>query len=319
VAGDGFTFVLTEEGAVYGWGQFKDDVCSTKQFSPTVKLQRLPARVYQPESARDAVTKLASGERGGGLLLGPRRPSCGSVVGGPTGACAERAACPAPTGVGHVAALTRRGEVLTWGMGTQGQLGRVAPYTVRDPPPLTALLTPSAVPGIGAAIGPEVVDIGCGHYSTYAVSKRGGVAAWGLNNMGQLGLAVIVEGEAAAAAAAGDGQANGHAAAAANGDAGGPINHAVWAPQAVPGLTKGVSAAAGGEHHALLLHKASSVLSCGRSLYGMLGRAAAADDAALPEPQPVDATDGLAGEKPVSVAAGMNVSACVTAEVRGQW
>jgi hypothetical protein len=49
VAGDGFTFALTDQGCIYGWGQFKDDLSSFYSFSAGVKVQKLPALVYQPE------------------------------------------------------------------------------------------------------------------------------------------------------------------------------------------------------------------------------------------------------------------------------
>jgi alpha-tubulin suppressor-like RCC1 family protein len=49
VAGDGFTFALSDQGCIYGWGQFKDDLSSFYSFGPGVKVQRLPALVYQPE------------------------------------------------------------------------------------------------------------------------------------------------------------------------------------------------------------------------------------------------------------------------------
>jgi hypothetical protein len=67
VAGDGFTFALAEDGAVHGCGQFKDDVCSTKHFSPDCKLARTFVSVYEPPSVRDAVVKLAAGARAGRL------------------------------------------------------------------------------------------------------------------------------------------------------------------------------------------------------------------------------------------------------------
>lgn len=63
VAGGGFTCALTEDGSVYGWGLFKDEVTSDMHFTPNVKLQRLPALVYQPELVRDRVVKLAAGEQ----------------------------------------------------------------------------------------------------------------------------------------------------------------------------------------------------------------------------------------------------------------
>jgi regulator of chromosome condensation len=173
-----------------------------------------------------------------------------------------------------------------------------------------------------AALLRDVADIGCGYYTTFAISKRGELAAWGLNNTGQLGLPVKVEhgagpaaAAAAAAAAAGEEQANG-------GAAEGPVNHAVWEPTAVESVPGDVTAVAGGEHHTLFVSRARGVLSCGRTLYGMLGRAAAADlNSVLPVPAAVDGSDGFGEEAPASAAAGQNVSACVTAQVgwRARW
>lgn len=64
VAGGGFTFALTDTGAVYGWGLFKDEVLDSdaKQFCGGVKLQRLPTLIFEPTDMRDRVIKLAAGE-----------------------------------------------------------------------------------------------------------------------------------------------------------------------------------------------------------------------------------------------------------------
>lgn len=64
VAGGGFTFALTDSGAVYGWGMFKDEVLDSdaKQFCGGVKLQKLPILIYEPEDMRDRIIKLAAGE-----------------------------------------------------------------------------------------------------------------------------------------------------------------------------------------------------------------------------------------------------------------
>ncbi|KAF6262444.1 regulator of chromosome condensation 1/beta-lactamase-inhibitor protein II, partial [Scenedesmus sp. NREL 46B-D3] len=235
VAGDGFTFVLTDQGCIYGWGQFKDDLSSFCSFSPDVQLQRLPALVYQAEDKRDRVRKLAAGAR-------------------------------------HMLALTRRGEVLSWGMAGQGQLGRM--------PPADVLLRPTAVKGIAAALGPNVTDIGVGSYASFAIGTHGVVAAWGLNNGGQLGLPL---------AAADD------------------VDQCVWEPAAVPALGMRVRAVAGGDHHSLALTRDNKVLSFGSSNYGMLGR--------LDIPQPVLRRPSACltlSQEGVSIAAGMGVSSCVT-------
>jgi regulator of chromosome condensation len=170
VAGDGFCFALNDQGYVYGWGCFKEDSDSFYGFSPKHMLQRTPCEVYKPETVRDRVTKLAAG-------------SC------------------------HVAALTRKGDVLTWGVGYTGQLGRVpkfgADMTVLDGDSEDQVkakesakhdhvrknLAPAVVPGVDKAADYDaIVDIFCSPYSTFCVSKRGAVVVWGLNNCLQLGV-----------------------------------------------------------------------------------------------------------------------------------
>jgi len=253
VAGDGFTFALSDDGAIWGWGQFKDDLSSFYSFKPGVKVQKLPSQVYQPSDVRDRVRKLAAGAR-------------------------------------HMVALTRRGEVLTWGIAGQGQLGRIQAFNNDNHPSADVLLQPSLVPGIAAAIGTDIVDIGAGSYAAFAINKRGAVAAWGLNNGGQLALPVAAEQDS---------------------------EQCIWTPTAVPALSKGIAAVAGGEHHSLALTKQHQVLSFGSSNYGMLGRQdipkpEGKETICLPDPALVDNTDGLAGDQPISITAGMHVSACVT-------
>lgn len=178
----------------------------------------------------------------------------------------------------------------------QGQLGRVPAFSASSGvgrPDAAALLTPQPVPGLASAIGPDVADIGAGAYGSFAISGRGAVAAWGLNNGGQLALPL---------AASQDGE------------------QCVWVPTAVPALSAaaGVVGVAGGEHHSVALTRSGSVLAFGSSNYGMLGRSGlprpvGKQTMCVPEPGPVAAADGLGSEAPTSLAAGVHVSACVTA------
>lgn len=279
-AGDGFTFALTEDGAVWGWGCFKDDGSGAAGFPGVThgRLQRLPHKVYAPADTRDHVRRISAGAR-------------------------------------HMAALTRRGEVLTWGMGGQGQLGRVAPYNNDSFPPLEQLLEPAPVPGVAAEIGSDVADVVCGAYSTFAISGKGAVAAWGLNNAGQLALPLAGGGPEAGGqqqrqGREEDGQQPGDQQRQEEGG-----GHFHWAPRRVDALSR-VAAIAGGEHHTLALTRAGAVLSFGAPTYGMLGRSnvdAGASSSANHGPHPIDLSDGLADERVLGVAAGTNVSAAVTA------
>lgn len=207
-------------------------------------------------------------------------------------------------GTSHVAALNRRGEVLTWGFGFMGQLGRVQPYLKEGPGAqvIASMLTPTPVPGVAAAIGTDVVDIACGAYSTFAVNRRGAVAAWGLNNHGQLGLPIdeaalakeqqqlsFLQGQSGEAPAQNGGNRSAQQQQQQDDDeeggkpgdlhlpqhmpeAGQPWNHCYWSPAEVQSLPGPVKAVAGGNNHSLFLTKKHAVLTCGERNYGMLGR-----------------------------------------------
>lgn len=80
----------------------------------------------------------------------------------------------------HALALTSTGQVLAWGMNSEGELGNGTSNTTGcscNPTPGSVLL-PS---------GTTVASIGAGYYHSLAVSSGGQVLAWGLNVSGQLG------------------------------------------------------------------------------------------------------------------------------------
>ncbi len=250
-AGDGFTFAIGTDGCLYGCGHFKDEVGALSGFTPEVKMQGLFTLVWKPESLRDRIKKLACGAR-------------------------------------HAALLTNRGDVLTWGSGSQGQLGRVKHYHQDSEfqPTAEQLFRPTSVgqPLLYALGSSPAVDISCGAYSTFVINKNGDVAAMGLNNSGQLGIAKE------------------------NND-----DNIKWEPVSVDSLSH-VAHIAGGEQHTLALTKKGVLLSFGAGTYGMLGRRSVNITTANeihPEPTPVD---GLEGLKVEAIAAGTNVSACTTAD-----
>ena len=200
-------------------------------------------------------------------------------------------------GARHVAALTDAGVLLTWGIGGQGQLGRLDAFdqaTATELQPTAAqLFTATAVDGLAAVFGgglgdgtaaSAVAGVSCGSYSTFAVSGDGRVAAWGLNNSGQLGLAKA-----------------------------GDDDNIRWCPALVPSMAD-VAKVAGGEAHTLVLRRDGTLLSCGAATYGMLGRQGVdvgSTSTIFPDPALVDGLDGV---QVVGCAAGTNVSACCTAD-----
>ncbi len=91
-------------------------------------------------------------------------------------------------GTDHVVALMRSGALLSWGTGEQGQLGRIS----AQPPERglkELLLTPAEVSlkrTASAAKADPIVDVAASNYTSFAVTQKGQVWAWGLNNYGQL-------------------------------------------------------------------------------------------------------------------------------------
>jgi regulator of chromosome condensation len=254
-AGDGFTFALAQDGCIYGWGCFKDDTSGNAAFSRTTEVQKLPVLVYSPETGRDGVKKIVAGSR-------------------------------------HMMALTKRGEVLTWGIGNRGQLGRIASFGQGSDHDFLQDLEPAAVNGISSILdASSIVDVACGANTCFVIRKDGEVAGWGLNNVGQ--LSVPNEGD--------------------------PAENVIWKPVLLENL-EDVAAVAGGENHTLVLTKHGQVLAFGGSGYGPLGRTGVPTDdkesgnASFPVPAPVEAPEDLAGETVISIAAGPNVSGCITKE-----
>ena len=107
------------------------------------------------------------------------------------------------SGSNHVVLLTDLGDVLTFGCGERGQLGRVPQWfdnhnKRRVQFPLTNeriqfFLKPRFVRfrTLRGQPFPKFINIFCGCYHTFAVTTDKAVYAWGLNNFGQLGTSEI--------------------------------------------------------------------------------------------------------------------------------
>eukprot|EP00727_Mastigamoeba_balamuthi_P006120 m51a1_g2127 hypothetical protein (540) ;mRNA; f:1691298-1693880 len=116
-------------------------------------------------------------------------------------------------GAAHSVALTREGEVYTWGSAERGQLGRGASATASPTPKLVrhtlALVEGGRVAAFGAGSYGQlgagqpgadegaptlveglrgVAEVSCGGDHSLAVTDAGDVLAWGWNGAGQLGV-----------------------------------------------------------------------------------------------------------------------------------
>uniref|UniRef100_A0A8D0L024 Uncharacterized protein n=1 Tax=Strix occidentalis caurina TaxID=311401 RepID=A0A8D0L024_STROC len=77
----------------------------------------------------------------------------------------------------HAMALSRGGELFTWGQNTHGQLGVGSQTTLIPQPQLVERLK-----------GIPLAQIAAGGAHSVAVSLSGAVYSWGKNDFGQLGL-----------------------------------------------------------------------------------------------------------------------------------
>ncbi|KAF7939449.1 hypothetical protein EAE99_001254 [Botrytis elliptica] len=150
IASDSASFVLTEDGYVYGWGSFigNDGIIG-----------------FTAEGA-----SMAAKERDGDLkkklqiqvepILIPGLKNIKSLA----------------RGGNHIMALDNKGTVFTWGACEQNQLGRRVNNRFKF-----AALTPTPVLK-------KCKSIAGGTYHSFAINTKGQVLAWGLNNYGQTGI-----------------------------------------------------------------------------------------------------------------------------------
>ncbi|CAH3166002.1 unnamed protein product [Porites lobata] len=157
------------------------------------------------------------------------------------------------SGNDHTAALTKNGNIFTWGCAEQGQLGRI----------MGCFTSRGGRRGLQYILNPKQVrdrkklkfkDVFCGSYSTFAVAEDDSVYAWGLNNYGQLGTGDV---------------------------------ETLYAPAKVESLTslgdKCVRIASG-QHHTIVLDASGKVYAMGRAEYGRLGVGEDAKETSTPVP-----------------------------------
>lgn len=178
------------------------------------------------------------------------------------------------SGNDHLVLLTLDGNLYSAGTGEQGQLGRVPQMFSASGgrPGLRRLLEPHLVAVKRKA---HFVDVFCGSYDTFAVTKDGHVYGFGLTNYHQLGTKGI---------------------------------KTCYFPVALSCFT-GFSWAqfSGGQHHTVCLDSEGKVYSLGRSDYGRLGLGKEAEEKSEPT-----LVSGI--ETTSSVACGASVSFAVTRE-----
>ncbi len=202
------------------------------------------------------------------------------------------------SGCHHILLLTENGEVLSFGEGSKGQLGRVPKEKLQSVNSERQLfLTPQKVEFDDSTV--VISKIWSAHWSSFAQSTNGDIYGWGLNNFHQLGfktehpidllsldpnesqqsLKIIAE----------------------------------LRPTKSPQMPSNIKMIANGQHHMLALDTSGQVYSCGSCTYGKLGLgdSVSTDDQSLDSPRPIS-KDAFNGESVTHIACGEFCSLAVT-------
>lgn len=161
-AGDSSSWALTDDGLVYGWGQFRVSHV-TNNILPEIAI----------------LTNCGQDSNG---IFGFMKNKDGTVID------CQRTPLLIPTlkdivqieaGQDHVLALDKSGSVWAWGCGDNGQIGRRF---------MERRKYDSLEPGRVALPKGKVASIHTGMSHSFAVMKDGSAYSWGLNNFGQCGI-----------------------------------------------------------------------------------------------------------------------------------
>ncbi len=167
------------------------------------------------------------------------------------------------TGYSHSLGLCSDGTVVAWGRNQNGQLGNNFPADS---------FVPVAVNNTGVLSGKTVVAIAAGFSHNLALCSDGTIAAWGLNNRGQLGNNSTVDS---------------------------PVPITVAANGALTGKT--VVSVAAGSQHSLALCSDGTIAAWGGNDFGQLGDNSTAGSSV---PVAVTTTGVLSGKTVVTISAG---------------
>ena len=244
-----------------------------------------------------------------------------------TGILAGRTIIAISAGISHSLALCSDGTLAAWGYNLYGQLGNNT---------LTNSTVPVAVDLTGVLAGRTVVAIAAGGYFNLALCADGTLAAWGMNNNGQLGnnsttnssvpvavtLTGVLAGRTVTTIAAGGSHclalcADGTLVAWGNKTSGqlgsnSPSSN-VPVPVVLTGVLAGklITAIAAGNLHSLALCADGTIAAWGDNSYGQLGNKRTTSSSV---PVAVDLTGVLAGRTGIAGSAGYNHNLALCAD-----
>ncbi|QSZ33539.1 hypothetical protein DSL72_005107 [Monilinia vaccinii-corymbosi] len=157
LASDSASFILTEDGYVYGWGSFvgNDGIIGFTAEGATKAAQEKDGNAKKKLQIQTEPILISGLKNIKSLARGSN----------------------------HILALDTKGTVFTWGAHEQNQLGRRVNDRFRF-----AALTPTQVLK-------NCKSIAAGAYHSFAINNKDQVVSWGLNNYGQTGIAANAGGD----------------------------------------------------------------------------------------------------------------------------
>ena len=186
-AGETSSFALSEDGDVYMWGSYRDSEGRKFRHAPPRDDDRLA-------TGRKDMSTLEEDEKEEWY-----RPPRGNQD-WPLHLCLEKKAKEIGSGDGWAAALLVDESIVTWGIGTHGEMGRKVPKLDKKTSNsviLSDFLTPMPPVWNGLPSSTrKVTSIACGAYHLLASTRENGVMSVyssGLNQYGQLGLGNLEE------------------------------------------------------------------------------------------------------------------------------
>ncbi|MES2737132.1 MAG: choice-of-anchor D domain-containing protein [Verrucomicrobiota bacterium] len=192
-----------------------------------------------------------------------------------SGVLASKTVVGVAAGTAHSLAVTSDGQVFSWGLNTNGQLGNNS--TTESPIPVAVDMT-------GVLSGKFVVAVAAGNAWSMALTADGQVYAWGLNTSNQLGDNTATQRNT-------------------------PVAVDTTALSALSG--KVAVAIVAGTAHALALTSEGQAVAWGLGTSGQLGASVAVTQ---PRPVFVSASGALSGKTVVGLAAGNTHSMALTAD-----
>ncbi|KAI6227958.1 Regulator of chromosome condensation [Aphelenchoides besseyi] len=153
-AGASFSAALISDGSVVAWGNLRDSQGDVTAHSHLMKMQRSPVIIHEPKEIR--VVKIAAGEN-------------------------------------HLVMLSSDGEIMTFGEGSMGQLGRSTRSSLIRGNYMADVTGKKLVTKVMEKMKEvKFVDIFAGGYWTVGRAEDNRLFACGLNNYAQLGLPVPI-------------------------------------------------------------------------------------------------------------------------------